>query len=185
MSAATAPRPQRTPSRTRGPLTEGATARAWSAPAREPRSPRDPGATGSTGSTARTGRTQRPERPGRTERSEETSRPELRVVRGLAPARSTLPFILLVTLILAGALVASMLLNARMAQTAYQMKSAQIELNVLNDHIDTVRSSVQEASSSEALAARAAALGMVPASAPGVVDLTSSTVSAGSAATGK
>lgn len=109
--------------------------------------------------------------------------PQLRVVRGAAPARSTLPFLLVVVTILVGALAASMLLNARMADTAYKMKAAQTELNVLNDHIETVRSDVQEASSPDALASRAAALGMVPAAAPGVIDLSSSTLSGGTAAT--
>ena len=89
----------------------------------------------------------------------------------------------MVVTILVGALAASMLLNAKMADTAYKMKAAQVELNVLNDHIETVRSDVQEASSPDALASRAAALGMVPAAAPGVVDLSSSTLSGGTAAT--
>ena len=109
--------------------------------------------------------------------------PQLHVVRGVAPARATMPFLLVVVTILVGALAASMLLNARMADTAYKMKAAQTELNVLNDHIETVRSDVQEASSPDALASRAAALGMVPAAAPGVIDLSSSTLSGGTAAT--
>ncbi|CED91211.1 Hypothetical protein AAM4_1379 [Actinomyces succiniciruminis] len=75
-----------------------------------------------------------------------------------------------------------MLLNARMADTAYKMKTAQVELNVLNDHIETVRADVQEASAADTLAARAAELGMVPAAAPGVVDLADSTLAGGSAA---
>ena len=73
--------------------------------------------------------------------------PQLHVVRGVAPARATMPFLLVVVAILVGALAASMLLNAKMADTAYKMKAAQTELNVLNDHIETVRSDVQEASS--------------------------------------
>jgi len=50
-----------------------------------------------------------------------------------------------VVLILAGALVASMVLNARMAETAFRMQGTQAELNVVNDHIDTVRSQVEDA----------------------------------------
>ena len=98
-----------------------------------------------------------------TARDQGREQPQLHVVRGVAPARSTLPFLLVVVTILVGALAASMLLNAKMADTAYKMKAAQVELNVLNDHIETVRSDVQEASSPDALASRAAALGMVPA----------------------
>ncbi|MCL3778255.1 hypothetical protein H6X68_11395 [Actinomyces sp. 186855] len=75
-----------------------------------------------------------------------------------------------------------MVLNATMADTAFKMQQAQIRLNILNDHIDTVRSQVQDASAADSLAQRATELGMVPAGAPGVVDLTTGTVSGGSAA---
>ncbi|MDU0349149.1 hypothetical protein [Actinomyces sp. MRS3W] len=114
---------------------------------------------------------------------ESSARPELHVVRGVVPSRRTLPFLALVIGILACALVSSMLLNAWMADTAYKMKTAQVELNVLTDHIETVRSDVREASAADTLAARAAKLGMVPAAAPGVIDLSSSTLAGGSAAT--
>ncbi|WP_127842265.1 hypothetical protein [Actinomyces wuliandei] len=111
-----------------------------------------------------------------------TSRPRLRVVTGAAPARTTLPFLALIILVLAGALVASMLLNARMADTAYRMKEAQVELNVLNDHVETLRTDVQEASAPDSLATRASERGMVPAGAPGVVDLERSTLTEGASA---
>ena len=104
------------------------------------------------------------------------------MVRSVVPRRSTVPFILLVSMILVGALAASMLLNAHMAGIAFKMKAAQVELNVINDHIDTVRSQVEQASSSEALAERASQLGMVPAGSPGVVDLSSAAVTGGAPA---
>ena len=74
-------------------------------------------------------------------------------------------------MVLAGALVASMLLNAKMADTAYRMKEKQVELNVAEDHVETLRTQVQEASAPDALAVRAKDLGMVPAAAPGVIDV--------------
>nr|WP_300337715.1 hypothetical protein [Actinomyces sp.] len=123
--------------------------------------------------------------PSRRPEATPQERPALYVVRGIAPARSTVPFIMVVVLILAGALAASMLLNASMAATAFRMQSAQVELNVVNDHIDTVRSQVQDASAADHLTQRATELGMVPAGAPGVVDLGSSQLSAGQAATAK
>ncbi|WP_243856679.1 MULTISPECIES: hypothetical protein [Actinomyces] len=116
-------------------------------------------------------------------RTERAPRPTLYVVRGIAPARASLPFLLVVVLILLGALASSMILNATMADTAFRMHEAQIRLNILNDHIDTVRSQVQDVSAADSLAQRATALGMVPAGAPGVVDLTTGTVSGGTAAT--
>ncbi|WP_249369919.1 MULTISPECIES: hypothetical protein [unclassified Actinomyces] len=115
-------------------------------------------------------------------RTESAPRPTLYAVRGLAPARTSLPLILVVILILVAALASSMVLNATMADTAFKMQQAQIRLNILNDHIDTVRSQVQDASAADSLAQRATELGMVPAGAPGVVDLTTGTVSGGSAA---
>ena len=100
------------------------------------------------------------------------SRPQLRVISGASRATSSsLPFLALVIMVLAGALVASMLLNAKMADTAYRMKEKQVELNVAEDHVETLRTQVQEASAPDALAGRAKELGMVPAAAPGVVDV--------------
>ena len=108
---------------------------------------------------------------GRTEAGS-VSRPQLRVISGASTATSSsLPFLTLIILVLAGALIASMLLNAKMADTAYRMKEKQVELNVAEDHVETLRTQVQEASAPDALAGRAKELGMVPAAAPGVVDV--------------
>ena len=85
-------------------------------------------------------------------RNEAVERPSLYVVRGIAPARATLPLLLFVVLILVGALVSSMVLNAAMANTAFEMQQAQIRLNVLNDHIDTVRNQVEQVSTSASCA---------------------------------
>lgn len=102
----------------------------------------------------------------------DVKRPQLRVVSGASQvASSSLPFLTLVIMVLAGALIASMLLNAKMADTAYRMKEKQVELNVTEDHVETLRTQVQEASAPDALASRAKDLGMVPAAAPGIVDV--------------
>ena len=58
-------------------------------------------------------------------------------------------------------------------------------INVVNDHIDTVRSQVEDAAAPDHLARRAGELGMVPAGVPGVIDLTDSSLSGGRAADGK
>ena len=108
---------------------------------------------------------------GRTEAGS-VKRPQLRVVSGASrAASSSLPFLTLIIFVLAGALITSMLLNAKMADTAYRMKEKQVELNVAEDHVETLRTQVQEASAPDALATRAKELGMVPAAAPGVVDV--------------
>ena len=76
---------------------------------------------------------------GRTEAGS-VSRPQLRVISGASTATSSsLPFLTLIILVLAGALIASMLLNAKMADTAYRMKEKQVELNVAEDHVETLR----------------------------------------------
>ena len=81
------------------------------------------------------------------------NRPQLRVVSGASrAASSSLPFLTVIILVLAGALITSMLLNAKMADTAYRMKEKQIELNVAEDHVETLRTQVQEASAPDALA---------------------------------
>ena len=83
------------------------------------------------------------------------NRPQLRVVSGASrAASSSLPFLTVIILVLAGALITSMLLNAKMADTAYRMKEKQIEL------------------------------GMVPAAAPGVVDVNKGQLTEGTPAHG-
>ena len=110
------------------------------------------------------------------------SQRQLRVVRGIAPGRSTIPFVLLIAAILVGALATTMVLNAKMAATAYDLQKASAELDVVQDRVETVRGQVNDAAAPDALAKRASELGMVPAAAPGVVDLRSGTVTGGSAA---
>ncbi|ARD41894.1 hypothetical protein [Actinomyces gaoshouyii] len=115
-------------------------------------------------------------------RESSPSQRQLHVVRGIAPGRSTIPFVLLIAAILVGALATTMVLNAKMAATAYDLQKASAELDVVQDHVETVRGQVNAAAAPDALAKRAAELGMVPAAAPGVVDLRGGTVTGGSAA---
>lgn len=116
------------------------------------------------------------------ERVQET-RPALYIVPGQAPARSRVPFILLIVGILVAALSGTILLNAQMANTAFQMQKVQVERNIVTDHISSVSTELQAASSSAALTKRATELGMVPASSAGVVDLNARTLTEGKAAT--
>ncbi|WP_159626491.1 hypothetical protein [Actinomyces sp. zg296] len=121
-------------------------------------------------------------RPQRGAREAPLPQRQLRVVRGIAPGRSAIPFMLLIAAILIGALAITMVLNAKMAATAYELQKASTELDVVQDHLETVRGQVNDAAAPDALAKRAAELGMVPAAAPGVVDLRNGTVTGGSAA---
>ena len=65
------------------------------------------------------------------------------------------------------------------------MQAAQVQLGVANDHVATLADQVQKASSPSSLTQAAQRLGMVPSGAPGVVDLTTSTVSGGTPAAEK
>ncbi|WP_067782920.1 hypothetical protein [Actinomyces vulturis] len=112
------------------------------------------------------------------------TKPNLTVVRAVAPGKRALPVYALMVVMMLVALVVPMVLNAKMAETAYNMHQAQIELAELQDHNETLRTQVQRASTPEALRSRAAALGMVPAGIPGVVDISRRQVDGGEAAAG-
>lgn len=181
MSAAPLPAPRPTPHRGR-PAPD---------PARPARDTRRRAPAGTTGAPSRPAsprparaRTQgapaRPARPAPGAQETPRTRPaHLRLVRAVVPGRLSLPLVLTVLLLLVTSLVASMLLNAAMADTAFRMREASIELDIVNDHIDTLRSDLQRAAAPGTLAQRARELGMVPAGAPGVVDLDAGTVSGG------
>lgn len=90
-------------------------------------------------------------------------RPHLQVVPAPSPVRSVVPFLVLCATILAGALLAVLLLNTQMAATAYQLREEQLTLNRLNETEASLRAQVERAGSPAVLEERAEELGMVPA----------------------
>lgn len=104
------------------------------------------------------------------------SAPRLRLVRPPEQARLRVPFVLACMGLLAGALVAALLLNTSMAQAAFATSSKQAALSRLEQDGDDLQAKIDAASSPERLAASARALGMVPASGTGWVRLADGTV---------
>ncbi|MBK5247823.1 MAG: hypothetical protein JJE50_00110 [Actinomycetales bacterium] len=90
-------------------------------------------------------------------------RPRLRIVRAPAPVRTHLPFVLLCLSILGGALLGALMLNTSMAATAYELHDAEISLARLSESEQVLAAQADQLSSAPQLAARATAIGMVPA----------------------
>lgn len=97
--------------------------------------------------------------------------PRLRIVRAPSPRRTRVPFILVCVTILAGALLAALLLNVAMAQSSFAIRDRQIELARLTERQQTLEQQLERAASPATLASRARALGMVPAPAPAFLRL--------------
>ena len=104
--------------------------------------------------------------------------PRLRVVRAPAHARTHLPFVLLCMAVLACALLGALLLNTTMAQGEYNRQSLQARLSDSTQNLQSIEAQLQRATSPDALAASARALGMVlvPASQGGYLRLSDGAV---------
>ena len=88
--------------------------------------------------------------------------PRLRVVRAPAHARTRVPFVLLCMAVLAGSLLAALVLNTAMAQGEYERQGLQGRLSDSTQSLQAIDAQLERATSPEALAAAARALGMVP-----------------------
>lgn len=108
-----------------------------------------------------------------------SSRPQLSVVRALNPARSTLPMVVVVLVVLAGALIANLVIMGHTTHVAGEVQRTRDELSQTREAIVVDQKALYERSASTALVSKAASLGMVPGLAPGVVDLRGSTVTKG------
>jgi hypothetical protein len=102
--------------------------------------------------------------------------PRLRIVRAPSAQRTRAPFILLCVAVLVGALLAALMLNVAMAQSAFTLRDQQVELARLTEQQQKVEQQLGRAASPEVLAGRARALGMVPALAPAFIQLSDGTI---------
>ncbi|WP_162872786.1 hypothetical protein [Austwickia chelonae] len=91
------------------------------------------------------------------------SRPRLQVVKPLPRRRSSLPFALLCSFILAGGLMAVLLFNLSLSQGAYEMHELQSRSSMASDQEGALREHLAAESASGKLAERAGKMGMVPA----------------------
>ena len=107
---------------------------------------------------------------------------ELRIVEGARPRRSVLAILVLLVIVAMASVVASMVLNTRMAQTSFEIREQQLALNELEAKSWTMRAELDRKASPTELERAAKANGMVPAGSPGFISLDKGTVEGGTSA---
>ena len=107
---------------------------------------------------------------------------ELRIVGGARPRRSVLGIGVLLVIVAMASVVASMVLNTRMAQTSFEIREQQLALNELEAKSWTMRAELDRKASPTELERAAKANGMVPAGSPGFISLDKGTVEGGTPA---
>ena len=128
------------------------------------------------GATARARATSRPAYVG------EEIRPLLTVVDSSRPRRSVIPMTIIALVMIAIAIVVPMVINTHMAQTSYEIREYQIQLNELEAQSWTLQTQLQEKASPVELEKAAEAQGMVHAGKLGTIRLSDGTVEGGVAA---
>ena len=104
---------------------------------------------------------------------------ELRIVEGARPRRSVLAILVLLVIVAMASVVASMVLNTRMAQTSFEIREQQLALNELEAQSWNMRAELDRKASPTELEKAAKANGMVPAGKSGFITLETGTVEAG------
>ena len=107
---------------------------------------------------------------------------ELRIVEGTRPRRSAVAILMLLVAVALGAVLASMVLNTRMAQTSFEIREQQLALNELEAQSWTMRAELDRKASPTELEKAAKANGMVPAGTSGFITLETGTVEGGTPA---
>lgn len=109
-------------------------------------------------------------------------RPRLRLVRPPAQARTHVPFVVTCMAILAGALIAALLLNTQLAAGSYEQRSMDVRLAELARSEQSLSAELDANKAPANLAERATAQGMVPAGSTGWLQLADGTVRGDAAA---
>ena len=107
---------------------------------------------------------------------------ELRIVEGTRPRRSAVAILMLLVAVALGSVLASMVLNTRMAQTSFEIREQQLVLNELEAQSWTMRAELDRKASPTELEKAAKANGMVPAGTSGFITLETGTVEVGTPA---
>ena len=107
---------------------------------------------------------------------------ELRIVEGTRPRRSAVAILMLLVAVALASVLASMVLNTRMAQTSFEIREQQLALNELEAQSWTMRAELDRKASPAALEKAAKANGMVPAGTSGFITLETGTVEGGTPA---
>lgn len=98
-------------------------------------------------------------------------RPQLRVLAGRGPSAPRAPFVLLLVGLLTGGLVGLLLLNTAIARDSFVLEQLRQDNAALVLHEQALRQQADSAAAPQTLAARARALGMVPAGPPAFIRL--------------
>ena len=104
---------------------------------------------------------------------------ELRIVEGTRPRRSAVAILMLLVAVALASVLASMVLNTRMAQTSFEIREQQLALNELEAQSWTMRAELDRKASPAELEKAAKANGMVPAGTSGFITLETGTVEGG------
>ncbi len=107
---------------------------------------------------------------------------ELRVVEGRRPVRSLLALAVATIAVILVAALSSMVLHTCMAETAFEIREQQIQLNELDAQAWSMQATLEQAASPSSLEAAARAQGMVPAGTTGFITLKTGTVEGGTPA---
>ena len=107
---------------------------------------------------------------------------ELRIVEGTRPRRSAVAILMLLVAVALASVLASMVLNTRMAQTSFEIREQQLALNELEAQSWTMRAELERKASPAELEKAAKANGMVPAGTSGFITLETGTVEGGTPA---
>ena len=107
---------------------------------------------------------------------------ELRIVEGTRPRRSAVAILMLLVAVALASVLASMVLNTRMAQTSFEIREQQLVLNELEAQSWTLRAELDRKASPAELEKAAKANGMVPAGTSGFITLETGTVEGGTPA---
>ena len=107
---------------------------------------------------------------------------ELRIVEGTRPRRSAVAILMLLVAVALGSVLASMVLNTRMAQTSFEIREQQLALNELEAQSWTMRAELDRKASPTELEKAAKANGMVPAGTSGFITLETGTAEGGTPA---
>lgn len=117
----------------------------------------------------------------RPERHEFELRREFRVVEGSKPTCSLLMLGIVSIVVIIATVLASMVLHTRMAQTAFEIRTQQIELNELEAQAWSMQAQIEKAASASELEKAATAQGMVKGGRTGFINLGAGTIEGGTA----
>lgn len=105
-----------------------------------------------------------------------SARPRLTVLARPEPARSSTPFVLLCSLIVAATLAALLVLNIEMSDTSYRITRLEMQSQRLTEEAQALQETNDRMGTPQELEKAARELGMVPVDTPAYIDLATGTV---------